>query len=91
MIGKSLSERHRLGALAADRAVAVLTEMLASQAKHLVEVRAQDATMIACLFVRADKLSVRVCRALGFRLKLGASACSMLVGRPRNVSRIALA
>lgn len=80
MIGKSLSQRNTLGALSADRAVAVLTEMLASQAKHLVEVRAQGAPFIACLFVRADKLSVRVCRELGFRLKLGATGVFGLEG-----------
>lgn len=74
MIGRSLSQRNTLGALAGERAVALLKEALASQAQHLVEVRAQDAGMIACLFVRADKLSVRICRGLGFRLKLGATA-----------------
>jgi len=80
MIGKSLSERHTLSALPPERAVAVLTSMLASQARHLVEVRAQDAGMVACLVVRADKLSVRVCRDLGFRLKLGATAVFGLQG-----------
>jgi hypothetical protein len=80
MIGKSLSQRHTLGALASDRAIAVLTSMLAAQAKNLVAVRAQDAGMVACLVVRADKLSVRVCRELGFQLKLGATAVFGLQG-----------
>ncbi|MDB4936814.1 MAG: hypothetical protein JWP87_3786 [Labilithrix sp.] len=71
MIGKSLRERHTLSALPEERAVAVLRSMLASQAGHLVEVRAQDPRMIACLVVRADEASIRLCRALGFRVKKG--------------------
>jgi hypothetical protein len=80
MIGKSLRERHTLGAIEGERAVAVLTQMLASQAAHLVQVRAQDARMVACLIVRADEASVRLCRALGFRLKRGGTGVFGLLG-----------
>ena len=80
MIGKSLRERHALGALDGDRAVRILTEMLASQAEHLVAVRARDARMIACLVVRADEPSVRFCRALGFEVKQGGTGVFGLLG-----------
>jgi hypothetical protein len=80
MIGKSLNERFVLGHLPEERAVALLREAFASQAPHLVQVRAQDARMIACLFVRADKLTVRVCKDLGFDLKLGSTGVFGLLG-----------
>ena len=80
MIGKSLRERHEVGTLDGDRAVAIVTEMLASHAKHLVQVRAQDARMIACLVAVADEASVRLCRTLGFDLKLGGSGVFGLLG-----------
>lgn len=80
MIGKSLRERHVLGELPAERAVAVLTAMLGSQAAHLVEVRAQDPRMIAILVVRAGEASVRFCRGLGFRLKRGGTGVFGLLG-----------
>jgi hypothetical protein len=80
VIGKSLRERHTLGVLSEERAVAVLTSMMASQAAHLVEVRAQDARMIACLVVRADEASIRLCRALGFRVKRGGTGVFGLHG-----------
>jgi hypothetical protein len=80
MIGKSLSERHTLGPLPAERAVALLTEALKTQAALLVEVRAQDARMIACLVVRADAPSIRLCRALGFDVKRGGTGVFGLLG-----------
>lgn len=80
MIGKSLRERNTLSALSAERAVTVLTDVLPSQAKHLVQVRAQDERMIACVFVAADKPSVRLCKELGFHLKSGATAVFGLLG-----------
>jgi|GEM_PF-2223444 len=80
MIGKSLSQRHVLGPLSKDRAVAVLTEALASRAALLVQVRAQDARMIACLVVRADPPSIRLCRALGFEVKRGGTGVFGLMG-----------
>lgn len=80
MIGKSLRDRYSLGALADDRAVAVLREVLASHGKPLVEVRAKDAKMIACVVVRADKLAVKQCRALGLDVKPGATAVFGLLG-----------
>jgi hypothetical protein len=80
MIGKSLNERHKLGTLSAESAIATLQATLAEQAKPLIEVRAQDARMIACLIVRADKLAVRLCRSMGFDLKQGATAVFGLLG-----------
>lgn len=83
MIGKSLRERYEryeLGMLSAERAVAVVTEVLASQAEHLVRVRAKDARMIACLIVRADKPTLRLCRELGFDVRPGGSGVFGLLG-----------
>ena len=80
MIGRSLRERHGLGALAPDRAVAILNEALAAQAEHLVQVRVQDARMIACLVVRADQATLRLCRTLGFDVKSGGSGVFGLLG-----------
>ena len=80
MIGKSLRERNTLGALAGPRAVAVLTDALAALARQLVQIRAKDARMIACVFVKADKPAVRLCKDLGFQLKSGATAVFGLLG-----------
>lgn len=62
------------------RAVAVLTEMLGAQARHLVEVRARDARMIACLVANADERTALLCRELGFEVKLGGSGVFGLLG-----------
>ena len=80
MIGKSLNERHKLGALSAERASAVMKTVLASHAKPIVEVRAQDPRMIACVVVQADKLAVRLGRSMGLDLKPGATAVFGLLG-----------
>ncbi len=80
MIGKSLRERYELGSLSDDRAIATMKAMVASHAKLLVEVRAQDERMIACLVVRADKPAVRLCEKLGFQLKRGGTAVFGLLG-----------
>jgi hypothetical protein len=80
MIGKSLRERNTLGALSGDRAAALLTAVLPSLARLLVQVRAQNERMIACVFVTADKPSVRLCKELGFDLKAGATAVFGLLG-----------
>lgn len=80
MIGKSLRERYALGPLAEDTAVATLKEQLATHAKLLVEVRAQDPRMIACLVVRADRAALRLCRALGFDMKPGGTGVFGLLG-----------
>ena len=80
MIGKSLTERHEQRPLPAYRAEAILREVLETQARPLVEVRARDARMIACLVVRADKLAVRLCRSLGIDIKPGATAVFGLLG-----------
>jgi hypothetical protein len=80
MIGKSLRERNTLSALPPERAVAVLGELLPSQARNLVQVRAKDERMIACVFVAADKPSMRLCKELGFHLKSGATGVFGLLG-----------
>ena len=73
MIGKPLSERYgvELRPLASERAVAILRERLGVDGAALVQVRARDAKMIACLFVDADEAAVRLCRLLGLELTLG--------------------
>ena len=80
MIGKSLRERYALGPLPVERAVAVLKEVLPVQAPHLVEVRARGPQMIACLVVRADKPTVRLCRTLGVAVKAGGTGVFGLEG-----------
>jgi hypothetical protein len=80
MIGKSLRERWELGSIDAETAVARLKDMLPTQAKPLVEVRARDARMIACLVVRADKPELRLCRELGFDMRPGGTAVFGLLG-----------
>ena len=80
MIGKSLRERHGLGGLQDERAVSIVTEALASQAERLVQVRSQDVRMIACLVVRADAASIRICRALGFDVRPGGTGVFGLLG-----------
>ena len=80
MIGKSLRERNTLGKLSAERAVEVLTDALPAVAQNLVLVRRKDARMIACVFLAADKPSVRLCKELGFALKPGATAVFGLLG-----------
>ena len=91
MIGKPLSERYELGRLDPAKAGAILEEILPTQAKPLVEVRAQDAKMVACLVVRADKLALQLCRDLGFDMRpdgtavfglLGADAAKLFVRLP---------
>ncbi len=80
MIGKSLRQRHAPRALDGDQAIALVTEALASQAEHLIAVRAHDARMIACLVVRADSDSVRLCKALGFEATPGGTGVFGLPG-----------
>lgn len=80
MIGKPLRERNTLGPLPGDRAVAILKERLGPDAAALVQVRAQDPRMIACLIVRADQTAVQLCRALGLRMTLGATGVVGLLG-----------
>jgi hypothetical protein len=79
-IGKSLNERFTSTVLTSEQAVALLTEMLPAQGKHLVQVRARDPRMIACLFVRADDATVRLCRTLGFELTRGGTGVFGLLG-----------
>jgi hypothetical protein len=80
MIGKPLSQRHGFSHLVDDRAVAILKESLASYGEALVRVRVEDARMVACLIVRADRDAVRLCRALGLRMTLGATGVVGLLG-----------
>jgi len=80
MIGKSLNDRFVLGSIAEERATAMLRGVLASQGAHLVAVRAQDARMIGVLFVRADTLTVRVCKDLGLAIEPGATGVLGLLG-----------
>lgn len=80
MIGKPLSERFALGLVPGPRAIALLEEAMATQSRHLVEIRARGATMIAVLFVNADRQAVKVCRDLGMSLEMGATAAMGLEG-----------
>ncbi len=80
MIGQSLNDRFVLGPIPEERAIAVLHEVLAAQTAHLVAVRAQDARMVAVLFVRADKLTVRLCKELGLEMEPGATGVIGLLG-----------
>jgi hypothetical protein len=82
MIGKPLSQRYAidLHPLPADRAVAIVRERLAEDGAALVQVRANDARMIACLFVRADQTAVRLCRELGLEMTLGKTGVVGLLG-----------
>ena len=81
MIGRSLRERYEGAApLTGERAVALLKERLATDAAALVQVRAQDARMIACLIVRADAIAVRLCREIGLAMTLGGTGIVGLMG-----------
>jgi hypothetical protein len=80
-IGKSLNERYGVrGLLTPDDATAVLNEVLPSQAAHIVRVRAQDTRMIVCLVVRADAISVRMCKGYGFDMTPGGTGVFGLLG-----------
>jgi hypothetical protein len=80
MIGKPLSERTGLGPLKPDRAVAILTENLQANAAALVQVRAQDPRMVACLVVRAGKAAVRLCLELGLAMRPGGTGVVGFMG-----------
>lgn len=80
MIGKSLQERHGLAVLDGERAVALLHPILASHGKPIVEVRAKDPRMVACVVADADEASVRLCRRLGFELRPGGTGVFGLLG-----------
>lgn len=51
-----------------------------TQGRHLVDIRAQDPSMIAVLFVKADKQAVKLCRELDMSLEPGATAAMGLLG-----------
>lgn len=82
MIGRPLSQRYgiALQPLAGDEAAAIVRERLAEDGAALVQVRARDARMIACLFVRADATAVQLCHELGLEMKLGGSGVLGVLG-----------
>ena len=80
MIGKSLTERSSFGPLSAKDAERLCKEALTTHAAPIVEVRTKDPRMVVCVVVRADTLTVRVCKNLGFDLKRGASAIFGFLG-----------
>ncbi len=82
MIGKPLSERYGidLRPLESERAAAIVRERLGEDGAALVQVRARDAHMIACLFVRADPTAVRLCKELGLDLTPGGTGVVGLLG-----------
>jgi hypothetical protein len=80
MLGKSLNARFALAPLAPAHAESLLTQAMAAHAQSIVLVRAQDANMVACVVVRADKLTLRTCRALGLDIKEGKSGVFGLQG-----------
>lgn len=80
MIGKPLSERSGLGPLKPERAVAILAENLEANAAALVQVRAQDPRMVACLVVRAGKAAVRLCLELGLAMRPGGTGVVGFMG-----------
>jgi len=93
MIGKPLSERYgiELRSLDGPQAVAILRERLAVDGPALIQVRARDARMVACLFVHADATAVRLCRELGLELAPGGSGVVGLLGvdAARLISQLA--
>ncbi len=86
MIGKPLSERYRvaerieLRPLDGERAVAILRERLGIDAASIVQVRARDAKMVACVFVEGDAAAVSLCRELGLELAPRGSGVVGLLG-----------
>ena len=81
MIGKSLNDRYGVrGILPAEDAVRILEEVLPTQAAFIVEVRAADPRMIACVVVRADEASVRMCQRFGLDVRRGGTGVFGLLG-----------
>ncbi|NOU27400.1 MAG: hypothetical protein HOO96_05775 [Polyangiaceae bacterium] len=80
MIGKSLRERHALPVLPEARAVATVREVMATHAKDLVLVRAQDPRMVACVVAAADPAAMRTCETLGLAVKSGLTAVFGVLG-----------
>lgn len=74
MIGKSLRERMSFGPLSVSDTERLCKEVVASHARALVETRAKSPRMVVCAVVRAEGLTLRVCKNLGFDLKRGATA-----------------
>jgi len=81
VIGKGLKARFEVGRLEPAKAAASLGAELQAFARPLVEVRARGAEMIACLVLRADRATTKLCRGLGLDLRAGASAVFGLPGR----------
>ncbi|MBL9113250.1 MAG: hypothetical protein JNM74_28450, partial [Myxococcales bacterium] len=74
MIGKPLSARLSFGPLSSDDATRLAREALASHAAPIVEVRRRGQGMVVVCVLRADGLTLRVCKNLGFDLRRGSSA-----------------
>jgi len=86
MIGRSLNERFGPRPLSRERGVALVEERLAKDGAAIVQVRAQDPRMVACLIVRADRAAVRLCRELGLAMEPGGEGVVGLLGA--DVARI---
>lgn len=80
MIGKSLRERMSFGPLSTAETERLCKEVVASHARAIVEIRAKSPRMIVCAVVRAEGLTLRVCKSLGFDMKRGASAVFGVLG-----------
>lgn len=81
MIGKGLHDRHDLPALEDDLARRRMEEAMVQLGKAIVEVRARDPEMVACVVLRADDAAVRLCKKLGLRIKPAGSAVFGLLGK----------
>lgn len=80
MIGKSLRERTTFGPLSEKDATRLCKEAMATHAAPIVETRTKDPRMIVCVVVRADALTQRVCKNVGFELKKGTTAVFGVLG-----------
>lgn len=82
MIGRTLAQRYGQSLfIREDRAVFVVKQALARHAKPLVEVRAHDAAMVACLVLQADAHEIKRCADLGFAVDKGGSGVFGLMGK----------
>ncbi len=60
--------------------MATVREAMATHAKDLVLVRAQDARMVACVVAATDPAALRACEALGLAVKPGHTAVFGVLG-----------
>lgn len=80
VIGKPLSARLSFGPLSSDDATRLAREVLRTHAAPIVEVRRKGAGMVVVCVLRADGLTLRVCKNLGFDLRRGSSAVFGVLG-----------